>query len=151
MIQIQKPHYEFEASPDALIFEFDSVSESQTIKKVVVYDTIEGIEELYQLAFGNLTEDGGIDFMTENKNKDRDKILATVAQTLLIFFKTYPNKKVYFAGSTPKRTRFYRSIISKFIEIIELYFHVVGLDENLNPEKFVKDRNYTGFVIYEKK
>ena len=149
MIEIEKPHYSFEGSPDALIFEFDSISENKTIRKVVVYDKIEGYENLYQLGFGNLTDAGGIDFIAVSKNKDRDKILATVAQTLLIFFEKYPNKRVYFTGSNPIRTRLYRGIISKFIEIIELYFIVKGLKADGTPETFIKNQDYSAFIIYQ--
>ena len=153
MKEIEKPQYSFEASPDALVFEFDSVSENKIIRKVVIYEEIEGYDDLFQLGFGDLTLDGKIDFLAVSRNKDRDKILATVAQTMVIFFENYPNKLLYFRGSTSTRTRLYRSLISKFIEIIELSFKVVGLKADGSPEKFIKNQDYTAFIIqeYEKK
>jgi hypothetical protein len=149
MIEIDKPHYLFEGSPDALVFEFDSISENKTIKKVVIYEALEGFENLYQLGFGDLTEDGKVDFIAVSKNKDRDKILATVAQTMVVFFENYPNKMLYFRGSTYTRTRLYRSLISKFIEIIELYFKVMGLKSDGSPEVFIKNQDYSAFIIYQ--
>ena len=148
MFNIEKPYYQFEASPDALVFE--SVSEKEIIKKVVVYEVIEHFEDIFQLGFGNLTEEGGIDFVALSKNRDRDKVLATVAQTMLIFFEKYPTKKIYFTGSDEIRTRFYRGIFTKFIEIIELYFEVVGLGLDGKGEKFIKNKAYIGFIIYTK-
>lgn len=149
MIEIEKPHYSFESSPDALVFEFESVSENKTIRKAVIYEGIEGYENLSQLGFGDITEEGEIDFIAVSKNKDRDKILATVAQTMVIFFEKYPNKKLYFRGSTDTRTRLYRSLISKFIEVIELYFAVIGLKQNGSPEKFIVNQDYNAFIIYQ--
>ena len=55
MKEIEKPQYSFEASPDALVFEFDSVSENKIIRKVVIYEEIEGYDDLFQLGFGDLT------------------------------------------------------------------------------------------------
>ncbi len=150
MLNIEKPYYKFEASPDALVFEFESVSEKEIIKKIVVYEAVENYKNIFQLGFGNLTKEGGIDFVALSKNKDRDKVLATVAQTMLIFFEQYPTKKIYFTGSDEIRTRFYRSIFSKFIEIIELYFEVIGLGLDGKREKFIKNKAYKGFIIYTK-
>ena len=149
MIEIEKPHYSIESSPDALVFEFESVSENKTIRKAVIYEAIEGYENLTQLGFGDITEQGEIDFIAVSKNKDRDKILATVAQTMIIFFEKYPNKKIYFTGSTDIRTRLYRSLISKFIEVIEPYFAVIGLNQDGSPEKFIINQDYNAFIIYQ--
>lgn len=149
MIEIQKPRYSFESSPDALVFEFDSISESKTIRKAVIYEDIDGYDDLVQLGFGDITEHGEIDFIAVSRNKDRDKILATVAQTMVVFFEKYPNKKLYFRGSTDTRTRLYRSLISKFIEVIEPYFIVIGLKQDGTPENFILNQDYNAFIIYQ--
>jgi hypothetical protein len=149
MIEIKKPHYSFESSPDALVFEFDSISENKIIRKAVIYEDIHGYENLVQLGFGDITEHGEIDFITVSRNKDRDKILATVAQTMVVFFEKYPNKKLYFRGSTDTRTRLYRSLISKFIEVVEPYFIVIGLKQDGTPEKFILNQDYNAFIIYQ--
>lgn len=148
MLNIEKPHYQFESSPDALVFEFESISDNKTIRKAVIYEEIKGYDNLFQLGFGDITLDGKIDFIAVSKNKDRDKVLSTVAQTMLVFFDKYPDKMLYFRGSTNTRTRLYRSLISKFIEIIELNFKVVGLKSDGSPEEFIKNQDYTAFIIY---
>ena len=43
-----------------------------------------------------------------------EKVLATVVQTLGVFFMEFEGAKVFFKGSTPSRTRLYRIIIAKF-------------------------------------
>jgi hypothetical protein len=68
---------------------------------------------------------------------------------MVVFFEKYPTRKVYFRGSTAIRTRLYRSLISKCIEIIEFYFHVAGLDSEGQTEKFVKNQDYHAFIIYQ--
>jgi hypothetical protein len=113
MQEIEKPTYHFEASPDRLVFQFVSVSDEKEIEKIVIYEPIDGYEGLFQLGFGDVTIDGQIDFLSVSRNKDRDVILATVAQTMVVFFEKYPTRKVYFRGSTAIRTRLYRSLISK--------------------------------------
>jgi hypothetical protein len=44
MIEIEKPHYSFESSPDALVFEFESVSENKTIRKAVIMKQLKGMK-----------------------------------------------------------------------------------------------------------
>jgi hypothetical protein len=68
---------------------------------------------------------------------------------MVIFFEKYPNKKLYFRGSTDTRTRLYRSLISKFIEVIEPYFAVIGLKQDGSPETFIVNQDYNAFIIYQ--
>jgi uncharacterized Fe-S cluster-containing protein len=69
---------------------------------------------------------------------------------MLLFFEKYPNKKIYFRGSNEVRTRIYGSLISKFIEIIELYFSVLGLRIDGEFEKFTSTQPYVAFIIFQK-
>jgi len=146
-MDIEKPHYNFEAAPDSLIFEFESVSDNKTIKKVVLYEKIEEYDNLYQLSFGDLISENTIDYLAISQNKDRDKVLFTVAKTMLVFFENYPKNLLYFRGSNDVRTRLYRTYISRFIEIIELNFQVFGLNKEGKLEKFIKNKNYEAFII----
>jgi hypothetical protein len=145
---MQKPYYRFESSPDSLIYEFDSVSNFKTIRKVIVYEPLQ--DDLYHLGFGDLTEEGKIDYRIVSANQDMDKVLMTVVQTMLLFFEKYPDKKLVFVGSTESRTRLYRSIISKFIDTVELYFEIVGFTANDKREPFRKNQDYQAFLIFPK-
>lgn len=145
---MEKPSYNFEVSNNGLIFSFESISREKIIKKVVVYEPL--IDELYHMGFGDLVEDNTIDYRVKSANKDMNKVLSTVVQTMFLFFEKYPNKKVVFTGSNEVRTRLYRSIISKFVEEIELYFSVEGFKNDGTQEVFRKDEDYYAFLIYPK-
>jgi hypothetical protein len=146
--KMQKPYYHFETSPDSLIYEFDSVSEHKTIHKVVIYEPLE--DDMYHLGFGDLTVEGKVDYKIVSANQDMDKVLMTVVQTMLLFFDKYPDKKLVFVGSTESRTRLYRGIITKFIEIVELYLEVEGFVSNDEREPFRKNQEYQAFLISPK-
>lgn len=143
---MEKPSYNFEVSNNGLIFSFESVSREKTIKKVVVYEPL--VDELYHMGFGDLVEDNTIDYSVKSSNKDIKKVLSTVVQTMFLFFEKYPDKKVVFTGSNEIRTRLYRSIISKFVEEIELYFLVEGFKNDGTQEVFRKNEDYYAFLIY---
>ncbi|MER0441478.1 hypothetical protein [Emticicia sp. W12TSBA100-4] len=143
---MEKPSYNFEVSNNGLIFSFESVSREKIIKKVVVYEPL--VDELYHMGFGDLVEDNTIDYSVKSANKDMNKVLSTVVQTMFLFFEKYPDKKVVFTGSNEIRTRLYRSIISKFVEEIELYFLVEGFKNDGTQEVFRKNEDYYAFLIY---
>ena len=92
-------------STDAFEYAFVSEGPKGRFRKIIqfVETTDEGI---YNLAFGDLLEDGSVDDLVKNDNKDRDKILATVVYAVYEFTSRYPAFSVFFAGSTPDRTRF---------------------------------------------
>lgn len=147
-INMDKPSYHFKVSSDALVYEFESVSEHKSIHKIVVYEPLQ--DELYHLGFGDLTEDGEIDYKIVSGNHDMDRVLMTVVQTMFLFFEKYPDKKLVFGGSTESRSRLYRQIITKFIENIELYFDVQGFTTKGEQEPFEKNRDYYAFLISQK-
>ncbi len=102
--------YEYYANETFLDFEFESEGPKGKIRKVIRYSpqNANGIT-YFNLGFGDLNEETGKinDFATSN-NKDRDKILATVAATVLEFTENFPDVMVYAKGSTLARTRLYK-------------------------------------------
>ena len=145
---IEKPSYNFKVSSDSLIYEFDSISPEKIIQKVVIYEPLKS--DLYHFGFGDLKENGVIDYKVQSKNQDMDKVLITVVKTMFLFFENHPNKQLIFGGSYEIRSRFYRQIITKFIENIELYFEVQGFTTDGEQEPFQKDRDYYAFLISQK-
>lgn len=94
------------SSPDLLEYEFLSQGPHGSITKTIKFEpTLH--DEIFNLAFGNPKPDGTIDDLIVNNNKDRNKILATVAHSVRLFCSKYPDKWIHFAGSTPERTRLY--------------------------------------------
>ncbi|MCU0324740.1 MAG: hypothetical protein MUF45_05745 [Spirosomaceae bacterium] len=146
----KKPHYSFEVSSSKLVYEFESTSDTKTIRKVVIYEKLDDSDDYFHMGFGDLKSDGKIDYLVQSKNKDMNLILSTVVQTMFLFFKHYPHAKVIFTGSNQSRTRLYRSIISKFVSEAEQYFEIMGFNENGIQEKFKKNRDYQAFLIYQR-
>lgn len=140
------PCYNFESSPDALRFEFESISSHKKIRKVVEYTLLPQNPNIYNLGFGDLKEDGTIDDLVVSDNKDMDKILATIIQTIFRFFELRPRNTILFLGSTESRTRLYQIVIAKNIDEMGGTLQIRGI-RNGEIEEFVKGINYEGFLI----
>ena len=93
---------------------------------MIVYFKETNDPEVYNLAFGNLLPNGGVDDYTRNDNKDRNKIMATVADIVYEFTARYPDKYVFFKGSTPGRTRLYRMALSLNFSLLNIDFEIYG-------------------------
>jgi hypothetical protein len=146
----QYPKYiSLDISTDATVFEFTSTGPKGEIKKIIQFFATKATG-VYSLAFGNLRENGSIDDITTNDNKDRDKILATVAATVYDFTKRYPGRYVFFTGSTAERTRLYRMALTLNYEELNEIFDIWGLVEEGGFEDFQKRRNYNAFLIKRK-
>jgi hypothetical protein len=66
----------------------------------------------------------------------------------------YPNKCVYFTGSSPERTRLYRMAITLNLNELSSDFEIVGQIADNNTFRdvpFEKGVNYFGFVVRAKK
>ena len=78
------------------------------------------LHNFYNLGFGDKNEKtGDIDDNVITNNGDSQKVLATVASSLVQFTEQYPNAMVYATGSTKARTRLYRIGISNNLEMIQ--------------------------------
>ncbi len=149
---MEKPIYNLKSSADKLRFFFESVG-TNTIQKAIIYTPIEGYKSAFELSFGDITDDGFIDFMNESNNQDFEKVLATVISTISVFFEKYPHSLIYFRGSTPARTRLYRAIIAKQMQELKLSHLIYGLKNDGLVEEFEKKHTYIGYLIqkrYEK-
>ena len=140
-------------SSDKLEFQFISDGPKGKIIKLIQFTQTQN-SEIYNLAFGNLRDDGLIDDETTNDNKDRNKILATVAASVYEFSSHYPDKMVFFCGTTPNRTRLYRIALSLNYEVLKKDFHIYGIQKNADTFEraaFCKGVEYYGFIIKRKK
>ena len=128
-------------SPDACEFTFISEGPKGEIEKMVQYTATDN-PGIYSLAFGDLLPNGDIDDSIKNNNKDRNKILATVAVTVYEFTARYPEKIVFFTGSSPERTRLYRMALTNNLEELSLDFEIFGailLGKSFIIEPFLKE------------
>lgn len=102
---------------------------------------------VFNLAFGDWMENAKkVSDKTVTNNNDREKILATVASTVLDFIDHHPGSIVYAEGSTPSRTRLYQMGIAAYWHEITQQFEVYGfrLDD---WEPFQQGRNYEAFAV----
>ena len=143
--------YEYFTNETFLDFEFSSEGPKGKIKKVVRYSVqnANGIT-YFNLGFGDLNkETGKIDDLAISDNNDRDKILATVAATVLEFTDHFPGAMVYAKGSTLSRTRLYQIGIVANWEQIEPLLEIYGFVKG-KWGKFAKNVNYEAFLVLRK-
>lgn len=140
------------ASTDSLEFTFVSNGPKGEIKIVVQFNATEN-PTICNLAFGNLLPDGRVDDTIKNDNKDRNKVLATVAAAVYEFTSKYPEKLIFFSGSTPERTRLYRMALTNNFDLLDLDFEIFGVvlqTETYYVEKLLKGKDYFGFMVKRK-
>lgn len=129
-------------------FDFVSNGKKGAIRKRVSF-TLTEVENVYNLAFGDLGEDGEIDDLSVSNNGDRNKVLATIVDIVTSYTTRYPDRWIAFKGSTEQRTRLYRMAIGLHLEELSLRFELYGLvAEQLVP--FVKGLNVSAFLIVKK-
>lgn len=114
-------------------YEFYSEGPKGRIRKVVMFTKIPDIDlTIYNLAFGdqNLCTEK-IDDSVISNNQDRNKVLATVANTVVEFCKQHGNHFIYAIGSTNSRTRLYQMGIAGLWNEINRDFEVYGMKNNI--------------------
>jgi hypothetical protein len=122
--------YPIIAGDTLMVYEFSSEGINGKVQKLVVYRET-NLHNLYNLGFGDMKEQGVIDDEAITNNGDSQKVLATVAFTLLQFTNEYPDALVYATGSTESRTRLYRIGISNNLNMINEHFFIFGQKEDL--------------------
>jgi hypothetical protein len=140
-------------SSDFLEYRFVSIGPKGEIQKLIQFEPT-NIPGIYSLAFGNCTTDGSIDDLAINDNKDRNKILATVVSSVYGFTMKYPDKMIFFTGSTPQRTRLYRMAITLNLDELSTDFQIFGILKDIDTfiqVPFQKESDYFGFMIRRKK
>ena len=151
VLTMHREHYNLITSRDRIEFQFNSKGPNGMIKKGVIY-TLHKVSGLtyYNLAFGDLDEEtGDINDFSISNNNDRDKILATVAITILKFTESFPDALIYAKGSTPSRTRLYQMSIGLNYDEVSEYLKVYGLQKD-RWNSFEKNVNYEAFIVLRK-
>lgn len=143
--------YTVETSKDNLAYEFYSEGPKGKIKKVVLYERLDNPDwNLFNLGFGDWIDAAQkVDDEIISNNKDRQKVLATVAGTAIEFSNHYPNAKILIVGSTSSRTRLYQIGIATVLNEIEELFIIEGLFKG-KWCLFVKNTPYEAFLLTRK-
>jgi hypothetical protein len=145
--------YDFRVGDSLMEFEFYSEGPRGRVKKMVIFTPWQtnGMT-LFNLAFGDWDEEkNALDDLAITNNNDKDKILATVAATVLEFTNQFPHAFVYAKGSTPARTRLYQiGIVTNWNEISR-FMDVYGYTSNKIWQVFQKNVDYEAFLVLRKK
>lgn len=144
--------YNYEKSSDFFSYVFYSEGPKGVIKKIVRYTPVILNTTLYfNLGFGDWDEaENRINDLVNTNNRDSEKVLATIAHTVVEFTKYYPKAIVYAEGSTLSRTRLYQMGINKIWNEIEEKFDLYGFVEAEGFHPFERNSNYQAFVISRK-
>lgn len=135
-------------SDDFSIVDFISSGAKGNVAKRILITPTE-ITGIYNLAFGDLTEDNEIDDYCISGNGDRNKVLGTVVDVVKAYTQRYPDRYVFFKGSTKERTRLYRMAIGINIELFSAEFEIYSyVNEALMP--FEKNSEVTAFLVKRK-
>jgi len=95
---------------------FSAKAQRERLKRLFAYRLIqEHPIRIYNLGFGDWNEEkGDIEDMVATNNLDRQKVLATVADTVLDFTGSHPVTFVFAQGSTPAQPAYikWESVLS---------------------------------------
>jgi hypothetical protein len=124
--------YQYKTNESYLDYEFFSEGPKGRIKKIVrsTPRNAGGIT-CFNLGFGDWDEiEKKVDDRSITNNQDKNRILATVAATVLEFTRRFPDVLVYATGSTPARTRLYQIGIAANWNEIEALLYVYGYTDS---------------------
>ncbi|MBC7568652.1 MAG: hypothetical protein H7319_02820 [Spirosoma sp.] len=151
--------YKLQTDSTQRIYFFESTSPERTIKKVIQFEELVdrpnlpslSMKEIYNIGFGDVDDETGeVSDTIDSKNGDKDKVLRTVALSVLKFLNAYPTVAVYAEGSTKSRIREYQMSLSRsYDELVENYV-IHGLLKDGSWSLFERNINYYAFVVYRR-
>ncbi len=139
---------EIKITDDLSIFDFISTGVKGNIPKRIEFMPTE-VSNFVNLAFGDIDENGAINDYSISDNGDRNKILATVAYAVEIYLNRYPERWVYFKGSTEERTRLYRMAVGLNLEELLLKYEIYG-EQQQGIIPFQKNAEVLGLLVKKK-
>lgn len=135
---------------DCHVFKFISEGPRGRIHKMAVFKPLSGIDNYYNLSFGDwngVTQK--LDDTKISNNMDTLKILATVVQAVESFLTANPDAVIFASGSTAVRNRLYQMNILKYQSETKSRSVVRdGLNKKWQP--FRKGVNFDAFVLFRK-
>jgi len=147
---MQEDSYPVKRTSEVHHYEFYSEGPKGSIRKVVQFQLIDETNYVFNLAFGDWEEEKGVlDDKISTNNHDRQKVLATVAKTVVDFMEEHPTATVVAKGSSASRTRLYQMGLASFWDEISRHFHIDGYIDG-RWEGFRPRRNYEAFLLERK-
>ena len=131
-----------------LLYTFIRGGKNGVIPKAIVFQEID--IELYNLALLDYDEQNKIWLDDSNTNNgDLSKVMATVAQTIVLFLDTYPTSSIYIEANSNSRNRLYHRIMTNYRAEFELYFEIEASFNGIK-EPFSIGKKYDNFYIRKK-
>ncbi|SHN12461.1 hypothetical protein [Chitinophaga sp. CF418] len=129
-------------------FDFFSIGKRGIAPKRIAFIPTDQ-EAVYNLVFGDINAEGEIDDEVISDNGDRNKILATVIYVVNTYLEAYPERIVFFTGSTEGRIRLYRIVISVHYTDFSKKFDIYCQTET-GIVPFKRNIEAKGFLICKK-
>ena len=122
-------HYDLYTGSDNFYYEFYSEGPKGRIRKIIQFHMLQTAPDvIYNLGFGDwIPEADEVDDLVVSNNKDRKKVLATVARAVIDFTENRRDAFIVVEGSTASRTRLYQMGIAEFHDDISAMFHISGM------------------------
>jgi len=134
--------------PTPLLYTFASKGKNGVIPKAIAFQEIDA--GLYNLALLDYDEQNKIWLDDSNTNNgDLSKVMATVAQTIVLFLDTYPTSSIYIEANSNARNRLYHRIMTNYRAEFELYFEIEASLDGIK-EPFGIGKQYDSFYIRKK-
>lgn len=130
------------------IFEFFSIGQRGIILKRIAFIPTTN-DRVYNLSFDDVNLNGEMSSYAISDNGDRNKILATVAYAVDIYLEKYPDRYIFFTGSTDGRTRLYRMAVALNYDELSMKFDIY-CQTNVGIIPFQKNIPTTGILVKRK-
>jgi len=145
---MQEKPYPYTSTNKDFRYEFESTSDSKTVRKVVRITQTE-VLNVYNLALFDILEGGTLSDISESRNKDLKTILATVFHIVKDFYTQKPGAYLLFRGSDSRRHRLYSIVIAREFNQLSERFVIHGLKNDvLCP--FAQNSHFDFYVIEQK-
>jgi hypothetical protein len=126
------------------------IGRKQITKEVVFTHT--GYMNIVNMGYGDVLPDGSIDDKANSNNGDIVKVLGTIVQIMIDFTNKFPDSEIFFAGSTPERSKLYMRIVRTYYYAFSKIFTTNILEPKGNS--FVErafepdiDIKFLGFLV----
>jgi hypothetical protein len=138
-----KDTYRYMPSKRHTRFAFQSEGDKGKIVKIIEFYSLENGK--WNLGFGDWNK-GTVDDKVVSNNQDTMKVIRTVANVTVEFFKQYPDSVVVIEPVDEKRKKFYNLIFQRYYKDISPYFNILGKDKN-KEETYILEKFYDSFEI----
>ena len=137
---------EFKIADNYEVFEFKSIGKKGVIPKRIEFTPTE-LPNIFNLAFGDVGTDNEIDDYCISDNGDRNKVLATIAYVIEIYLQMYPDRLIYFRGSTQERL--YRMAVGLNFDELSTRFDIYA-EQSDDFIPFRKNIEASGLLVRRK-